>query len=271
MKPSLLQRSPLFAGLRGPALAEIADALATETWSRKRQIVGPSQTAKRFRIIVRGRVKITRCNSHEGRELTLWLLGPGDGFDIVSLLDGEPHAISAWALDDVTILSAPAGLFRGWLERFDPLRLAFHRYAAGKLRELSELASDLALHDTSARLAHLLLRHIDTSGRSDRPHIDPMLDLPREELASMIGTVRVVVSRLISDMARDGVLSVHNGALRIESLKRLLRRADASSRSSPHRAGSRKSQTLVCARNDARNDAPGVTQVTPWTSEVSLK
>lgn len=224
-----LEDSPLFAGLGTHALNEIAGGLITETWPRKRQIIGPSQTTQRFRILTRGRVKITGSNSQEGRELTLWLLGPGDAFDIVSLLDGEPHAVSAWALDEVTILSAPMPLFRSWLERFPHLRLAMHRYAAGKLRELTELATGIALHDTSARLAHLLLRYIDTTHRSDKPCIDPMLDLPQEELASMIGSVRVVVSRALADMARQGVVSVHNGRLRIESLKRLLRFAGESS------------------------------------------
>jgi len=200
--------------------------------------MGPADVTERFRIVTTGRVKITRSNSRDGHELIVWLLGPGDGFDIVSLLDGEPHAVSAWALDDVTILSAPMPVVRQWLERFAPLRLAMHRYAARKLRELTELASDLALHDTSARLARLLLRHIDTRRRSDKPCIDPLLDLPQDELASMIGSVRVVVSRILADLKREGIVSVQDGTLRIESLKRLLRRADDHGHAARRRARS---------------------------------
>jgi CRP/FNR family transcriptional regulator, cyclic AMP receptor protein len=226
----VLEKSPLFTGVPRHVVEEIARALVLERWPRRRQIAGPSDTMKRFRIVIQGRVKIWRSHSHDARKLTLWLLGPGDGFDIVSLLDGEPHAASASALDEVRILSASIPEFRAWLERSAPLRFAFRRYAARKLRELSELATDLALHDTSARLAHLLLRYIERPPGSDHAFLDPMLQLPQEELAALIGTVRVVVSRLLADMAREGVISVHNGTLRIESLKRLVHRADGHSR-----------------------------------------
>lgn len=221
-----LQTSPLFAGLGRQALKEIAGALLTEKWPKNRQIVGPLTTAKCFRIVMRGRVKITRSNSRDGREIILWLLGPGDGFDVAALLDGEPHAASAWTLDEVTTLCAPMPVFRQWLDRFPPLRLATHRYVAAKLRELSGLASDLALHDTSTRLAHLLLRHLERDGVSDEGRLDPMLDLSREDLASLIGSVRVVVSRALAEMRREGIVAFHDGALRIASIKRLLLRAE---------------------------------------------
>lgn len=225
---NVLEKSDLFAGVPRYVLEEIAPALVLETWPRKHQIAGGNDSLQHFRIVVRGRVKITRSNSRDGRELTLWLLGPGDGFDIVSVLDGGPHPASAWALDEVEVFTAPIREFRNWLERFAPLRIAFRRYAARRLRELSELATDLALHDTSARLAHLLLRYVETERGSDRASLDPVLQLPQEELAAMIGTVRVVVSRILADMAREGVVSLHHGSLRIESLKRLMRRAEAS-------------------------------------------
>ncbi len=235
MPPSeMLERFPLFAGLGRHALKEIAARLAIEQWPKNRLIVGPAATTERFRVVVRGRVKIVRSNSRDGRELTLWLLGPGDGFDLAALLDGEPHAIAAWTLDDVTTVSAPMSVFRDWLERHPPLRLAVQRQAAAKLRELTELAGDLALHDTSTRLAHLLLRHLDESHAADEtgpdrrhdPRLDRRLDLSQQELASLIGSVRVVVGRALAQMRREGIITLHRGALRITSIKRLLARAE---------------------------------------------
>ncbi len=213
--------SPLLSGVDPLTVRSIAGSLTEEHWSKGRLLMGTADSVESFRLIIEGRVRIVRSNSHEGRELTLWLLGPGDGFDIVSLLDGRPHEVTAWAVDEVRTLAAPMALWRRWLEESRPLRLAIHRYVAGKLREVTGLAGELALHDTSARLAHLLLRHFDS--RED----NLLRDLPQRELASMIGSVRIVVSRLLARLRREGVIELHGGAVRAVDLKRLLAKAQS--------------------------------------------
>ena len=212
---------PLFEGVDRQTVSSITDSLAEESWSKGQLIMGAADSIESFRIVIEGRVKIVRSNSQDGHELTLWLLGPGDGFDIVSLLDGKPHAVTAWAVDNVVTKVAPMSSWHEWLEQSRPLRLAAHRYIADKLREIDELAGDLGLHDTSARLAHLLLRHFgSTQGNLLR-------GLPQREIASMIGSVRIVVSRLLAEMRRQGVVDLHGGAVRAVDLKRLLASAES--------------------------------------------
>lgn len=223
----LLSKSPLFAGLNGQERAEIAGALVLESWPKGCQLLEPTAHSDRFRILVRGRVKVCRSGSGDGREITLWLLGPGDAFDIVSLLDGAPHPVSIRTLDAVDTLSAPVALARQWLERFPAFRLAVHRYVAQKLRELTDLASDLALYDTATRLSHLLLKHFDTARQRGAGGTHLIQDLPQEELAALIGSVRVVMSRTLSELRREGLVDVKDGTLRVTDLKRLLRRVEA--------------------------------------------
>jgi CRP/FNR family transcriptional regulator, cyclic AMP receptor protein len=228
MEPiAALASSPLFQGVSSAVLKKMAVSFVSESWPKRCQVSTPSGQPDRFRIIVSGRVKITRSNGHDGRELTLWLLGPGDGFDIVSLLDGAPHAASAWTLDEVQTLYAPADVARMWLECYPAFRLAIHRYIAQQLRKLTDLASDLALHDTMTRLANLLLRHYDTRSPQGGSALKLLHDLPQEELAALIGSVRVVVSRLLSQLRRQSVAELSNGVLHITDLKRLLQLAEA--------------------------------------------
>lgn len=217
----IIAASPLLAGAEPPTVSSIVSSLTEELHPRGKRIMGPAQSQQSFRLIAEGRVKIVRSNSRSGHELTLWLLGPGDGFDIASLLDGKPHAVTAWALDDVRTLTAKTALWRDWLEQSRPLRLAAHRYAGEKLREISDLAGDLALHDTSARLAHLLLRHF-AAGEDNL-----LRDLPQREIASLIGSVRIVVSRLLAEMRRQGIVELHGGAVRSVDLERLLAHAES--------------------------------------------
>ncbi len=231
----ILKESPLFAGLEPRVLREIAAVFGVESFRKGAQILVPADTSKYFRIVTRGRVKVTRSNSQNARELTLWLLGPGDGFDVVSLLDGEPHDASAWAVDDVSTLAASMVQLRSSVARHPTLQLAVDRYVAHKFREITELAGDLALHGTVVRLARLLLRHFDGPQKGDSRRENLLRHLAQDEIAALVGSVRVVVSRQIAALKRHGVVEGENGTLARVELSRL--RSLAELAESERRAG----------------------------------
>ncbi len=220
----LLKQSPLFQALATPDLQQIASMLEVEEWPPRKIVMNPEATCKRFYILLQGRVKVTRQNAETGRELTLFLLGPGDGFNVISLLDGKRHDVIAETLDPVIAVSAPIALWHAWLDRYPPLRDAMRRYIDRQMRQLSELATDLALHDTMARLAHLILRNYEASQADPRRNL--LRGLSHEELAHLIGTVRVVVNRLLRELRQEGVIKYQDGEIKILDLQKLLHRAE---------------------------------------------
>ncbi len=230
----ILHKSPLFSGLDRNTLKAMAGAFTLGHWRGNSELMAPEDTAEQFMVLVQGRAKVSCSNGQDGRELTLWLLGPGDGVDVLSLLDGKAHAVSVRTLEEVEALSVPLALVRQWIERYPAFRLAAHHYIARQLREVAELAGDLALHNTMSRLAELLLRHFDSS-RSSQPNL--IHDLPHEELAHLIGSVRVVVNRLISGLKREGIVELRDGALRVMNLKRLLGKVEAQMGTGSTRSG----------------------------------
>jgi len=58
-----------------------------------------------FYLLIDGRVEVTRVNPETGRCITLSLLGPGDGIDVVTLLNNDPHDVQPIAIDDVALIS----------------------------------------------------------------------------------------------------------------------------------------------------------------------
>ncbi len=219
-----LAQSPLFQGLGKTVLQEIAPSFDAEKWSSHQLVMAPEATCKRFYVLSQGRVKITRQNRETGRELTLFLLGPGDGFNIVSLLDGERHEVIAATLDPVVAVSAPLATWHDWLDLYPSLRATMRRYIDQQMRQLSELATDLALHDTMARLAHLILRNYEESRVN--PGRNLLHGLSHEELAHLIGTVRVVVNRLLKELREEGVIECQGGEMHVLNLQKLLHRAE---------------------------------------------
>jgi len=64
----------------------------------------------------------------------------------------------------------------------------------------------LALHDVYGRMAGLLLRLLKREGKPHKKGIILDLQLTRQEMASMIGTSRETVARVLSRFQKDGIL-----------------------------------------------------------------
>lgn len=233
---ALLSQSPLFHGCDRQFLQDRLLQLKSVEYPRGSIVLEAQQTKDTFFIVVAGRVKlVSRAEANE-REITLFLLGPGEGFDVVSLLDKQAHNLSAEALDDVTLLSAPAEEVRNWIAYHPEFNRTFLPYLGRKMSLLSELASDLTLHDTGIRLARLILRHVDPGSST---HEVPLINnLSHEELANMIGTVRVVANRQIQNLKRRGIIDARRGHLVVKDLDALIKQCDFARRNPDSKDGS---------------------------------
>ncbi len=228
---ALLHQSPLFAGLDDTVLDEMLSHFRRETWKQGRQVTG-LESGQRFHIILSGRLKMAQVNPDTGRMVTLFLLQPGDGFDVICLLDGQPDPLIFEARDDLLMLSTPMQEARRWIEQHPDFNRSFLPYLGQQMRTLANLAGDLALHDTETRLARLILRHIHHE-QPDQP-LRLIHNLSHESLAEMIGSVRVVVNRQLQHWQREGVVVTRRGELIIKELETLLKKAMHFPRHTPH-------------------------------------
>ncbi|GBD97576.1 cAMP receptor protein [bacterium BMS3Abin06] len=195
-----------------------------QTWLRKSIVMQPEQTVKEFFVIISGRVKVTRINPDTGKEFILFLLGPGDGFDIIPLLNGKEHNVSFVAMDDLEVLSASFNTVHDWIKKHPEFNRAFLPYLGKHIRLISNLAFDLALHDTGTRLMKLFLQH--TVQSNPRPRLNLINDLSNEELAGMIGSVRVVVSRYLQKLKKEGIVIARRGKLEVKDLHALVKKIE---------------------------------------------
>ncbi len=219
-----LKVSPLFGQLGEDTLVDILECCRYETW-KHRHLLPLEEAWQRFHILLSGRVRLGRSNPESGRMITLFLHGPGDGFCLFSLLDGKPHDVMLETLDDIELLSVPMSEARRWVDEHPDFNRALLPYIGQQMSALANLAADLALHDTEARLARLILRHIDETTPA---HVEPKLinDLSHESLAEMIGSVRVVVNRQLQHWKHEGIVDAHRGYLMVEKLNELTQRAE---------------------------------------------
>ena len=220
-----LKDSPLFGQLSDDVLQDMLQIFHYETKNKNDTAISPKQTSDRFYLVIKGRAKVSVYNPDNGREHILFLIGPGDGFDLISLLDGKGHNAIATALDDMEVLFTSVQKAREWVNQHPGFNRAFLPYLGQQMHTLANQVTDLSLYDTEARLARLVLRHLVPDSSPQK--IELINDLSQETLASMIGSVRVVVTRHLQHWKQDNIVSGKRGSWTVKKLKTLLEKAES--------------------------------------------
>jgi len=190
------------------------------TFYKNMPAMNSDDTLHYFYFIIEGRIKVYQFNFETSKEQTLKILSRGDMFDVIVLLDDQPHEVVTEAYEDTKALRVPIETVREWIDSSPEFRKLIFRYIAAEMRSLEELATDLSLLDTSTRFIKLLLKHFNPQTAKLRL----IHDLPHEEIASLIGTVRHVVNRHIQELKKDGSLEVERRRLRLADISKLIER-----------------------------------------------
>jgi CRP-like cAMP-binding protein len=163
-----------------------------------------------FYIIESGRVSI-ELPSDSGEALTLRLLGPGDFFGELSLLDDEPWYGDATALDDCQLLLLGKRDFLQVLEKYPSVSRRLLTIICKRLRHSAGFARDLAFLDIPTRLARALIVLLDSEGWGwtgiQRPSDARVIEITQSALAANVGATRESVNKWLGYYERRGLIT----------------------------------------------------------------
>ncbi len=226
----LVRQSRFFSSLPTSLLQEMAQKFRMEEWP-KGVVIDPDRLMERFHILLDGQLEIRRSNPDTGREITLDLLYPGDSFDVVVLLDGQPHDVIVSPLSPLRLISVPMETMRQWIWTYPELNRQFLPYLARKMRDQENLTASVVLYDISTRLSRIILKHIARiraySGNKQDEHKTHLVNgFSDEVLARMVGSVRQVVNKHLQYWKSRGVIDKKRNQLMINDLEALKREAE---------------------------------------------
>jgi CRP-like cAMP-binding protein len=226
----LVKQSPLFASLPNALLAEMAQHFQIQTWE-KEDYISPDFLTERFCFLQTGQLEMKRSNPDTGREVTVDMLYPGDSFDIIALLDGQPHNVVLSPITSLRVISVPIALMRKWLWTYPELNQQFLPYLAQKMREQEDKTVDIALHDVSTRLSRIILKHLNkiqtyTGKKEEAPKNHLINHLSDEALARMSGSVRQIINKQLQHWKSQGVLDKKRNEIIIYDLDTIYEEAN---------------------------------------------
>jgi len=201
-------RSRLFAAAQRQSLAPGAD------------ILHPGDPVDGVYLVRAGAIRVYYIDA-AGREGTLYWIEPGESCILAlnSLFTRIPYP--AWAAaetEGAEILAVPGTVFRELFSHDSAVQTFLFEQLSGRVFSLLRLLEETMRLPQEKRLALLLLSRADEEG---------VVALSQEELARHLGTIREVASRLLRNLAGQGLIALAPRRIRLLDRARLQALAEA--------------------------------------------
>ncbi|MDH4347688.1 MAG: Crp/Fnr family transcriptional regulator [Gemmatimonadota bacterium] len=198
----MLRKVPLFATMREGDILAFAELVRERSFPKGSVIVFEDDPGDALYLVARGQVKVVLIGE-DGREVILSVLGEGNFFGEMSLIDEKPRSATVIAMVDSVVLVLRREDFQSRLRTSPEIAIALLRELSRRLRRADEKIGSLVLLDVNGRLADLLLRLAEEEG-GDRI----TKKLTHNVLAQMIGSSRETVSRTMRDFVERNLVDV---------------------------------------------------------------
>ncbi len=138
----ILRNVPLFEGVNAKQLKSLAKWTTTRTFAPGAVIVSEGQTGMGLYIIESGKVQVSVHSS--GGETNLRVMGPGESFGEIALLDDQPRSATVTAVDRTTAVMLDKSQFLAELHSHPEMALAILPVLVTWVREANHKLAGLS-------------------------------------------------------------------------------------------------------------------------------
>ncbi|GAA4834808.1 Crp/Fnr family transcriptional regulator [Algivirga pacifica] len=170
-------------------------------------IIDIGEPMKGIPILVSGTLKIMR-ETEEGREMLLYYLEEGDAcsMSMTCCMTTQQSMVRAMAEEDATIIMIPVSFMDEWMHKYSSWRAYVMNGYTRRFEELLEVVDDVAFRKMDERLVNYLVQATEVKNNRE-------LHLSHMEIATDLGTSREVVSRLLKQLEKKGVITMGRNKL----------------------------------------------------------
>lgn len=199
-------------------LEKLAENREIRHYRKKDKIFNEGELPRHIFHIKSGKIKIFRTND-EGRELIVALIGPGELFGYLALLQGRDYPESAVAMADTELSLIPSEDFYSLIYNDRDVAGHFLKLLSGDLLNTEGQLIDLAYNSVRKRVADAL---IHLKSRYDKDENEQFtIAILRDDLANMVGTAKETVIRMLSDFKEEKLIEVKGSKITILDEKAL--------------------------------------------------
>ncbi|WP_338874646.1 response regulator [Spirosoma sp. SC4-14] len=186
---------------------------------KKQYIYTEGDEPTRLYFLKSGKVKTVRTNA-DGKELITGLYNAGEFFGYLALLENTEYTDSAVTLDDSELIYIPDEDFKQLLLANNEVGQQFIKLLAGRISEREQQLVTMAYSSLRRRVADAILRLHEQQAPN---HPQGLIQLSRDDLASIVGTATESLIRTLSEFKQDGLIELVGSAIRVLQPEKLRR------------------------------------------------
>ncbi|MAS35595.1 MAG: cyclic nucleotide-binding protein [Anaerolineaceae bacterium] len=158
-------------------------------------------------LLITGAVRVYKVGE-TGREITLYRFGLGESCILTAnaILSRQTFSAIATVEQDAEAVMIPAAIFRDWMQRYEQWREFIFMLLAQRLSTVMALVDEVTFQRMDIRVAALLL---------ERSQPDEPIRITHQEIAAELGSSREVISRILENLARQGIIRVLRGSIEV--------------------------------------------------------
>ena len=206
MDIDFLKSVNIFSDLSESELNSIQEICKTRKYPKNSMIILEEEMGDVVFIVMSGTVKITRVND-EGKEVILAMLGSGEVFGEMAILDGESRSANALSQENCEVVTINREDFLSLLKTNNKVSLNLMTEFAIRLRKSDQQIEALSLDDAEHRIGVSILNLAEELGVI-RQGVVTVENLPyQQDIANMAGTSRETVSRVMKTFEDRGLIT----------------------------------------------------------------
>lgn len=206
---------PLFAGLSYEEQLEVARFARPIRRERGEQIYRADEAAGTLLVVHTGRVKLSHI-APSGQEQLLRVLEPGEFIGEAAYVTGERPGHTATALTKVELCSFKHSDLGELVATFPDIAVRMLHAVTSRLSETERLLADISTADVQARIAGYLLDLPGEWHEEDAQRVVKVkLPLPKNAIASLLGTTAETLSRRLAGFVDDGLITMRGSDVTI--------------------------------------------------------
>ncbi|WP_051568272.1 Crp/Fnr family transcriptional regulator [Crocinitomix catalasitica] len=172
-------------------------------------LIDINQTIAVMPIVLEGAIKILR-EDEDGNELFLYYIESGStcAASITCCMNDQKSNILAIVEEDVTFLSVPIAYMDEWMVKYSSWRKFILSSYAMRYDELLEIVDVLAFKKMDGRILNYLSETVKLNKTST-------VEISHQALAYNLNTSREVVSRILKQLEKKGMVKLSRGAIQL--------------------------------------------------------
>ncbi len=222
MNPAdVLSQIPIFSALGDEDRMSLAERIDRQSFPKGSVLFRRGEPGNALYIIIRGQIRIF-ASTRQGNEITLALLGAGEFFGEMALLDGQSRSANAEATEETELHFLDRDNFFSFLMNKESALRAILCALSQRLRTTDDLLTEAYFLQISHRLARKLVElyeKVATEEGAPQP-----IGITQLELAGMIGATRESVNKELNALRKKGLVQTSRNRITILDLARLKRR-----------------------------------------------